>query len=667
MTTTKSEKTYTPYRSEAPFLLTDAEPETLRKIYAADEWNGVPDARELLEGGYRNAKAPLRREVKQLFPDTFKELLDKEEGSTFPTYIYFETLRNANYIYDDTETARDIIEHIEKGSAAKVRRTPPRRIFEADLEETPEEVASLILGKEIGSSFQKRLAETWLEAEAFTYPSGRPVGMIKNAKTKASREKLAAAFRPAIEEEYRAAAQAVADETGAKLADVLNPKKRTAEQYKRLLTATREIITARLDTIYRSNFVCALIEILYTGDQPETKLSSATAQIIARYAALYFFALHPEIDLRAADALKDTDLKEVKEIHGRLLPFMEKAMKEAHKKKEFLGAWQAFVKFIEAENPEEEDQDQIKEIVNVTARETEKAALFVDKLSAHAFRDPLFRNPSIGENMQLALGFEDYRADLPAVNMAKSDSEKKAPVVWGIRFDFSSLPEGVKITKQLDEYDEHVYYAAYALYRAGLEVVSLNTIYKAMGRRGNPSKDDRKKINASLSKMRSAIVYIDNSEEITVNKKSAHFHYDGSLLPFERVSAVYNGNEIKTAIRLLDEPPLGRFARGRNQALEIPLSVWGFPLSLTNTRLGVAHYLARHIAQLKHPKSRLNKKLTFETIFKECRATTRMQKSRCRKIVEELIGYWRDDCNPAFIGKNTRIEKDCVMFDIKKK
>jgi len=680
MNKAKQGNTKPPYRAEAPFRLPESDPQHLREIYKADEWKGISGIRELLEEGYKAFKAEIRRERARELPDTFKEVLDKEgtteaDGKTkaaFPAHVYMGTIRAANYIFDDTETARDIIEHIEKGEAATVRRKPPRRIFEADLEETPEEVSALILGKRSGkeNSFQKRLAETWLDAESFTYPSGRPVEMITNAKTKADREKLAEAFRPVIEEEYRAAAQAVAEETGAKLADVLNPKKRTEEQYKRLLTATRKIMTARLDTIYRSNFVCALIEILYTDDPLETKLSSATAHIIARYAALYFFALHPEIDLRAADALKDSELKEVKEIHGRILPFMEKEMKEAQKKKEFLGAWEAFVRFIEAENPEEEDRDQIKEIVRTVGHETKNALATLDKVNSNIWSDIQLSKPTF-EQMQLNLGFafEDHQDELPAINTAsrkEKDKGNKALILWGLRFD--ELPADVKITKELTPYDRLCYEAIGSLYREATEeagektvILTPTQICKAMGYTSTPPKKELDKINASLQKMRAAIIYIDNTGEKKINKKYPTFRYEGALLPWDRMTVYVKGKISRDGIRILAYPPLIDFALGRKQITSFPLEVYQFPISKSQPHIRLAQYLIEQICHMKN-NPEYTRKLTFATIFERCFFKTWKQKNDAKEAIRKLLEYWGGKC--AFIGKNSRIEKEFIEIDL---
>ena len=665
-------------RPEVAFRLPEGDVGLLRQIYDADKWKEYDGIRDILEAGYRSFKGEIIKEKALGLPDTFKDLLDKEEAQgegdkkTFPAFVYMATIRHANYIWDDTETARELIDRIEKGDFADMRYRPPRRIFEADTEKTPGEVSDLILDKEGEGGFHKRLAEIWLQAELFTNPEGRLADMIRSAKNASDREKLEAALRPIVEKEYKEAARAVAKETRARMTTVLSPEKRTEEQYKKLVIAVREIIAGRIDTIYKSNFVCALIEII-SGDDAEpleTKLSSATLPIISRYAALYFFALHPEIDLRAEDALGDADLQELKEIHRRLLPFMEKAMREAQKKKEFLGAWEAFMRFIEAETPIEEERDQIKEIVRAVGHETKNALRTMDKVNSNIWTDLQLSKPTF-EQMQLSFAFEDYQDDLPAINTAsRKDKEKgnDALILWGLRFD--ELPDGVKITKQLEPYDRLCYEAVGSLYReatekAGEKAVILTPaqICRAMGYTSTPPKKELDKIRASLQKMRAAIIYIDNTGEKKVNKKYPSFRYEGALLPWDRLTVYVKGKVSRDGIRILAYRPLIDFAIGRKQITSFPLEVYQFPISKSQQHLRIAQYLIDQICHMKN-NPEYSRKLTFATIFSRCfqKAPSWKQKNDAKEAIKKLLGHWSDKC--AFIGKGSRIEKEFIEIDL---
>jgi hypothetical protein len=250
--------------------------------------NGSDEIRDLIDAGYRIYKTELFNSETLELPDTFEELLDKEEARPGSVHVstFAGILRTANYFWEDTETAKEIIKQIDKDDFPKVRTKPPRRIYEADMEETPDDVLDLVLeDKKDGedeASFQKRLSRIWVAAEFFTNPDGRLAEMIKKAKTDKERVKLAAIFRPIVEDDYRKAAEAVAKKIGVDPADVRNPKKRTEEQYSLLLEAVRKTVTKRIDTVYDSNFVGALFEILYKPGVT-SKLSSAIVRGVARY------------------------------------------------------------------------------------------------------------------------------------------------------------------------------------------------------------------------------------------------------------------------------------------------------------------------------------------------------------------------------------------------
>lgn len=660
-----------PRRPEAPFRLPEGDVSTLRRIYKAGGWK-----RELLEEAFAYYKKTNRYAKKYDLPDTFAEMLDKEkaekegDASTYPDKVYIGIIGKGNLIWEDTECAKAVIARIDSGDYTKKTQTALNALndifLDFDIENAPKVLAEFMLepSEEEGKTIKQRLAETSVNANFFVDPGGTLEDMIAGAKTDKAKRDAIALYKTLTELGFDEIVSDVAKKTGAKVEQVKNAKKRTDAQYKELVSEVRKKITEKMETIYKSNFLAALWEMNanYTS---KSKLSSATQREAARYAAFYFFAKHPEINLRAQDTLTTEQGDEARAIFDRLLDFMEKRLKESQKKKELLGAWEAFMKFVEAENPEEDEQEAIEEAVYTTAQEVKEQLFLLDKLDSNVWHDITYSRPSLGDNMQLSMGFsfEDYRDNLPAFDTASKEAKAKgenALVIWGLRFE--DLPENIKITKELTPYDRLCHDAVGTLFRAGARIVTPTQIYRAMGRESRPSKRDLEKINASLTKMRAAIIYIDNTEEKGVNKSYPLFKYDGALLPFERLKAVINGKETETAIRLLAEPPLVRFATARGQYRTIPLSVWAFPLSLTNTQIRIAQYMTEYILHTKRNKQ-LSRILTYETIYKNCGVLTTKQKQRARESIEKLVDYWRDDCKPAFIGKKSQAEKEKVTLD----
>jgi hypothetical protein len=178
-----------------------------------------------------------------------------------------------------------------------------------------------------------------------------------------------------------------------------------------------------------------------------------------------------------------------------------------------------------------------------------------------------------------------------------------------------------KISKRLTVYDKRVYIAAHALYIGGNDIITPSLIYKCMGYRKNASQHDIEKINDSLTKMNLAHILINNSEEIAKYKNYPKFIYDGSLLPFERVSAYINDKYTDSAIHLFREPPLMTFASERNQITTIKLELLETPLSKTEGNLKLEDYLIENIGHMKNSDN-FSKKMLFNTICDKCGITS---------------------------------------------
>ena len=225
--------------------------------------------------------------------------------------------------------------------------------------------------------------------------------------------------------------------------------------------------------------------------------------------------------------------------------------------------------------------------------------------------------------------------------------DKDTTVICALSWD----DPNTRITKHLTEWDKRVYIATASLFDGGNETVTLTQIYKIMGNDGSPAPNQVEKINDSLTKMGTARLYIDNQGEINKGFKYPAFKYDAPLLPFERITATVNGKET-TAIHILKEPPLISFARGRKQITTIDLELLKSPISKTDDNLRIDDFLLEYIAHLKKDR-KLSSKITFDTICKACNATTKKQKQRLPKKIEEylkhytkcewIIGYTMDD------------------------
>lgn len=210
-------------------------------------------------------------------------------------------------------------------------------------------------------------------------------------------------------------------------------------------------------------------------------------------------------------------------------------------------------------------------------------------------------------------------------------------VFFSINFD--DLDPALKISKKLTAFDKLVYVATAALFHAGSDVLSVTQIYREMGNSNRPAPNQIQKIWDSLTKMRSAVITVDNQKEVEAGSKYESFSYDGQLLPFERISAYINGTLTDAAIHLFREPPLVQFARERKQVTTIPRKLLESQVSKTEASLQIQDYLLERIGRMKRdPKA--PRKILFSTIYENCGITTRNQRSRAPEKVKLFLEHY---------------------------
>lgn len=229
------------------------------------------------------------------------------------------------------------------------------------------------------------------------------------------------------------------------------------------------------------------------------------------------------------------------------------------------------------------------------------------------------------------------------IKAEKSGSKKEINILYSI--DFDAVDGDIKITKQLDAFDKRVYIAVAALFNAGNQFITVKQIYDAMGhkdasgfeRRTNPGASDVKKINDSLTKMRSTLIYLNNEEEARAYKYDL-FIYDSNLLPFERATVKVNG-QLAPVIHPFREPPLVTFAREHKQITPIKRELLNTPLNKTNENISIEDYLLIRIAHAK--TGTLNRKILFSTICAEARITEKKQRQRATQKIYTLLDYYK--------------------------
>ena len=271
--------------------------------------------------------------------------------------------------------------------------------------------------------------------------------------------------------------------------------------------------------------------------------------------------------------------------------------------------------------------------VKTTAKKAEKVEYPLDKINSGMWK--LLETDS---KKQLAFAVE------------KVGSKKEVSIVYSI--DFDKL-EGIKITKKLTQFDKRVYIAASALWNAGNKVISLTQIHYAMGNTLRPSGKQLEKINESITKMTNAAIYVDNIEEIKSKYDYPKVHYDGALLPIERMTATVNGKLSDAAIHLFREPPMMTFAKARGQVTTLEMKLLQSPINKTDSNLAIDDYLLERISMSKNaagkeahkpPNKRKTviKTILLETLYQQTGLNTRLQKSRAIPTIRKYLDHYME-------------------------
>lgn len=228
------------------------------------------------------------------------------------------------------------------------------------------------------------------------------------------------------------------------------------------------------------------------------------------------------------------------------------------------------------------------------------------------------------------------RFDIAVEDATSKRKKKEINILYAINFD--ELPKGLSITKRLEPYDKLVYIAIGALYNAGHKAMTVGMIYSAMGYTGRPSSTDIKKIDQSITKMSSAHIFLDNTEEIQSGYSYPSVRIDSSLLPMERVSLIVNGQVSDLALKLYREPPMISFAKDRKQVTTIEPKLLQAPVSKTNQNLLIQDYLIERIARAKNGKG--STKILYSTMYERANITTAKQKQRAPAKVKDLLDHY---------------------------
>lgn len=256
----------------------------------------------------------------------------------------------------------------------------------------------------------------------------------------------------------------------------------------------------------------------------------------------------------------------------------------------------------------------------------------------------------VSANGQIAIDF----------NMT-SQRSKQALVLYSLTFDNLEDIEGLTVSKKLTAFDRRCHDAAWSLFLAGNKYFTASDIYRAMGNTGKPAQKNIANIRGSMYKMRGGEMTIDNTPELEINKKYPQYKYNGPIMPFEEIQTIKNGKVVETTYHIFREPPLGAFARGRQNITTIPMKVLQSPLNQTENTLAIENYLYHQIRRMeRNPKH--SRRILYQSLFVDCGITEKMQQSRAKKTIAQELDHYK---TTSFIKDYTE-EKDGVTITLAK-
>lgn len=196
----------------------------------------------------------------------------------------------------------------------------------------------------------------------------------------------------------------------------------------------------------------------------------------------------------------------------------------------------------------------------------------------------------------------------------------------------------LRVSRKLTAFDRRVHDAIGTLYNVGNEYMSMSQIAIAMGNTGRPNSHMLERIEASIDKMMTVRIVLDQSEDYDAYNKIQQ-RYKGPLIAAEQKEAMINGQLVVDALHLFREPLLMEFARNRKQITTIPREVIETKKRQTENNLAIESYLLERISRMKGNKGKTIKKISYKSILKMLNLSGKQQQRAIPVIWDYLEHY----------------------------
>lgn len=224
------------------------------------------------------------------------------------------------------------------------------------------------------------------------------------------------------------------------------------------------------------------------------------------------------------------------------------------------------------------------------------------------------------------------------------------------------------LAKQLTSFDKEVIDAVATL-APHLKVVSATTIFRIISGKqdGTVNAVQRKKVDESMRRCKNYSIEIDLTDEYLESAPDevgnvTSLKYSGDLINFTRIDKkAKNGSNIY--YKILEIPPLFRYAEAIGEISAFPLTLLNTPLKKTENMITVQSYLLREIDGKKY-SSLDNNFILWDDVYRVAEldfhsGQIRQKKSRVRKYCSTMLDYWKSE---KFIHDFKTTKKDKASY-----
>lgn len=207
------------------------------------------------------------------------------------------------------------------------------------------------------------------------------------------------------------------------------------------------------------------------------------------------------------------------------------------------------------------------------------------------------------------------------------------------------LPEELKLSRDIEPYDDIVHTAITSLYENGNTKFTGQTIYRVIT--GNPdaiaTPEALQKIQESWTRLNSTDVRLDTC---TVSDSFGFERWSRKRKIIEGGTDTFtvhnqHGDFETTIYTVLEEPLLKTFANAINQIKRYPVKLLDTPINKTEEILLLQSMLMDHIQAIP----RIDNHIVYDTLFAAINLTDKAQKqkrAKMRKYIHTMLDYWKE-------------------------